>query len=157
MALKVHYNYIDHSAERTRTQLYFADVASDGSNYGDLFDAVTGSVDILRIALDVITKLNETNVLASIEAHIAAGTLPSDATAQRETAIRFVYIDNVTNKRYRFDVPAPADAFVPTGSDEVNMAAAVVITFKGIFEAQCVSPVGNPVTLISGRFVGRRD
>lgn len=155
---KVHFGYIDHSAEPTRTQLHFPAILANGTNFPNIFDpSPSGKVDNVRLALADVTKLNETNVQASITAHQATGSIPADATAQRETAIRFTYIDNVTNKKYRFDIPAPADAYVPTGSDDVNMAAAVVQAFKTIFEANCVSPDGNAVTLLYGKFVGRRN
>ena len=157
-ATKVHFGYIDHSAESTRTQLYVAELESDGSNFPNVFDpSPSGSVDNLRLALDTVTKLNETNVTASLLAHEAVGSIPADATAQREIAARMTYVDNVTGKKYRFDIPAPDDAFVPTGTDDINMAAAVWVTFKGLFEANAVSPDGNAVTLQSGKLVGRRS
>lgn len=153
---QVSYGWIDHSAEGSRTQLHFPELETDGSNL-DAILGVTGDANVMRLALDVVSKLNETRVTAGILVHTAVGSIPADATAQREIAARMTYVDNVTTKKYRFDIPAPDDDFVPTGSDDINMAAAVWVTFKTAFEASCVSPDGNAVTLISGRIVGRRS
>jgi len=150
------YGWIDHSAEGSRTQLNFP--ALSAANFDDITGAAPGgAINDMRVALELVTKLNETRVSASLDVHSAVGSIPADATAQREIAARMIYVDNVTTQRYRFDIPAPADDFVPTGSDDINMAAAVWVAFKAAFEANCVSPVGNPVTLISGRIVGRRS
>lgn len=152
----VSYGWIDHSAEPSRTQLHFEELLDDGSN----FEAVlgdAGKADLMRLALEAVTKLNETRVTASVKIHGAVGSIPTDPTAQRETAARMIYVDNVTGQKYRFDIPAPADAYVPTGTDDINMADTDWVVFKTAFELNCVSPDENPVTLISGRYVGRRN
>jgi hypothetical protein len=153
---KVHFSYLDHSAEKTRTQLHFAPVDTTGDN-GTLLTAGTGTIGEMQIALNLLTKLPDAGVVISLPFDTASPALPLDATAQREVAIRWSYSDNTTGKKYRFDLPAPIDDIVPTGSDDVNMAAAEVIAFKIVFDANCKSEVGNAVTLISGRFVGRRS
>lgn len=153
---KVHYSYLDHSGERTRTQIYFQPLDDSGDNSG-LLDAVTGAIAVMGTALAAITRLPQAGTTMSTSVDEASPSLPADAMAQREIAIRWVYADDVTGKKYRFDSPAPVDAIVPTGSDEVNMAAAAVITFKAVFDAQARSVDGNTVTLLTGRFVGRRS
>jgi hypothetical protein len=150
------YGWIDHSAESSRTRLNFPEIESDGSNYENITGA-TGNIELMRVAVQAVSKLNETRVTMSQVLHTAVGTIPADATAQREMAARMTYVDNVTNKKYRFDIPAPDDAYVPTGSDDINMAAAVWVTFKTAFDSLVVSPDGNAVTLLSGRIIGRRS
>jgi len=153
---KARFSWVDHSNERTNTQLHFIPVVDNASN-ATLLDAATGIIPTMSAALDLITKLPNAGVTVSIPLETNSPTLPLDATAQRETAIRWSYADVVTGKKYRFDTPGPIDDIVPTGSDDVNMAAAEVIAFKAVFDANVQSEVGNDVTLLSGRFVGRRS
>lgn len=152
---KVRWGFLDHSAETTHVQLHLSplDDAGDNSAIFDLFSPAGA----LTVALYAMSKLEPTNIITSIPIAQSAPTVPTDATAQREVAIRFIYADNVTGKKYRFDVPAPVDAIVPTGSDDVNMAAALIVAFKAVFDANAKSELGNAVTLLSGRFVGRRN
>lgn len=158
MALPIRVGWLDHSNERTTTQFYFEDIAADGSNYGDLFDAVTGQYDLMKAGLIAITKLNHTKTTAPIQVDQSVESIPADATAQRELAIRWLYVDNVTGKKYRFDTPAPIDALIQSGTDVIDIVANFgADAFVTIFEANCVSPDGNAVTMYAARLVGRRN
>jgi hypothetical protein len=153
---KARFAYLDHSAEVTHTALHFEPLFSDASNVGVL-DTPAGSVALIGTALALITKLPQAGTTMSVQLDTSTPSIPTDATAQRETAIRWTYADTTTGKKYRFDVPAPIDDIVPTGTDEVNMASLDVIAFKAVFDAEVRSEVGNGVALISGRFVGRHN
>lgn len=153
---KVHFSYLDHSGERTRTQVYFEPVDDSGDNSA-LLNQTTGAIALLGTALALLTRCPQAGTTVSIPIDVASPGLPADAMAQREMAIRWQYTDVITGEKGRFDTPAPVDAIVPTGSDNVNMAAAAVLAFKAVFDAQARSKDGNAVQLISGKLVGRRS
>lgn len=153
---KHRFAYLDHSAETTHCQLHFDPVQGAASNDG-IWNAVTGKVFLMKDALDTITRLSPAGVTASLQLEANAASLPADALAQREIAIRWSYRDLTTGKMYRFDTPGPVDAIVPTGTDDVNMASVAVLAFKAVFDANVISEDGNSVSLESGRLVGRRS
>lgn len=157
-ATPIRVGMLDHSGERTSCTVYMEEIAANGSNWPDLFAPATGSYDIFKAGLIAITKLNLTRTTAPIEVDQSVESVPSEATAQRETAIRWSYVDDVTGKKYRFDTPAPVDALLQSGTDVIDIVANVgAAAFVAIFEAQCVSPDGNAVTMTGARFVGRRN
>lgn len=153
----VRWGWLDHSGERTKTTLHFTELAGDGSNYTD-FSSPVGKRGLMGTALQAITKLQHTSTILSQTLNTSVESIPADQTAQREIAIRWVYADNVTGKKYRFDTPAPVDVLLQSGTDVIDLAANVAaLAFKDAFELNCVSPDGNAVTMISARFVGRRS
>jgi len=153
---KVHYGYRDRSNELTHSQLYFAPLDDTGDNSA-IIDQTTGAIAVVGTALSLLTKLTQAKTTLSIEMQPDSGTLPAAADAQREWAIRWSYSDTVTGKFYRFDTPGPIDAVVLPNTDQIDMTQALVVAFQAAFEADCVSPVGNAVALLSGRIVGRRS
>lgn len=158
MALPIRVGWLDHSNERTTTQFYFPEIAADGTNYPTLFAPATGKYDLMKAALVLITKLNHTKTTGAIQVDQSVESVPADATAQREMAIRWQYVDDVTGKKYRFDTPAPVDALIQSGTDVIDIVANVpAAAFVADFEANCVSPDGNAVTMYAARLVGRRN
>lgn len=157
MATPITFGMIDHSAELTRTKVYFPDIDADGLNWPTLFAPATGSYDLLKVSLITLTDLNLTTSRMGQEIDSSVPTPPSDPKAQREMAVRFIYVDDVTGKKYRFDIPGPPDAIIQSGTDVIDLADVLVAVFKIDFEAQCVSEVGNAVTITSARLVGRRN
>lgn len=156
-ATPVSMGMIDHSGERTAFNFNLPGIETDGSNFDTLFAPATGSYDVLKATAILLTKLNLTKSTASIVVETSVGSLPAAASAQRETAARFTYVDNVTAQKYRFDIPSPVDAIIQTGTDVIDLGNALVAAFVADFESQCVSPLGNPVTVVGARLVGRRN
>lgn len=157
MSTPVFWGWLDHSGERTKTTLHFDDLAGDGSNFTD-FSSPAGPRGLMGTELQLLTKLQHTKTQLSHTLNTSVESIPADATAQRETAVRWIYADNVTGKKYRFDTPAPVDLLLQTGTDVIDLAAnAIALQFKAAFELNCVSPDGNAVTLLSARYVGRRS
>lgn len=154
----IHMGMIDHSAEATSVNFHLPAVAGDGSNWAALFAPVTGKYDILKASLITLTKLNLTRSTMSQVVDSSVGSIPAAQDAQREWAARIIYVDNVTTKKYRFDVPGPADTIIPSGTDELDFVGnAVLAAFKVDFEANAVSPDGNAVTIQRGYITGRRN
>jgi len=152
----VRYGYRDRSGELTHTLIHFPPLQDDADNSG-ILDAAVGSIAVVGSALALLTKCRQAKDTLSIQVGAGLTGLPTAADAQREWAIRWQYQDNTTLKFFRFDSPAPIDAVVQDGTDVIDMTNALVIAFKTAFEADCVSPDGNAVTLLSGRIVGRRN
>lgn len=156
MATKFNIGTIDHSGENSRTGLYVEDL--DNTNYDTLLLPTTGKYDLLKAGFILLTKLNLTRSTMSNVIDTSVGALPADPTAQRELAMRVTYVDDVTNKKYRYDVPSPVDALIQSGTDVVDIENNVAFTaWKTLFEANAVSPDGNAVTIIGARIVGRSN
>jgi len=152
----VHFSYRDRSGELTRSQVHFAPV-DDGADNSAILDPATGAIAVVGTALSLLTKCVQAGTTLSNKLSNGTAGLPVAADAQREWAIRWKYQDSVTGKFYRFDTPAPIDAVVVAGTDAIDMANALVIAFQAAFEADCLSPDGNAVELLSGQIVGRRN
>ena len=156
MTTPVSMGMIDHSGESTSVNFHLPAIEPDGDNWADLFDT-GGAYDLLKIPLIAMTGCNLTRSVASIAVDTSAGSLPSGEFAQREWATRITYIDTVTNKKYRLDVPGPVAGLIPEGTDVIPLTNVLLAAFILVFEAQCVSPVGNPVQVIRAINVGRKS
>lgn len=151
------FTFVDHSKEKTRVQFYAAPILADGSNWPTVVDGVASVRALSGAAINAITGLNE--VLSGVSVPDFAETTPivyPDYGHDREIAVRFTYQDDVTGKLYRFDIPDPVDIF-SDNSDDVDMGNALVIALKAIVDADWRSELGNAVTLLSGKKVGRRN
>lgn len=152
MAAKVHFGMIDHSAEACGPSLWFDDTGKP--NYTDVGTAA----GLVQTALAILTDCNLTNTVLSAVLDSTSPAVPATVTAQREIAIRIVYRDTVTGKAERFDVPGPATTFYPgSGTDVIPLDNAVAAAFIAVFEAQCVSMLGNPVEVTNIYLVGRNN
>ena len=153
MGLPVRIGMIDHSAESSSTTLYFP--APVDGDLSPIIEPTTGAYDVVKVPFIVLTDLNLTRTVASMVIDTSVGELPSDKKAQRELKLQITYVDNVTTRKYRLEIPGPSEAVIPEGTDVVPLTNPALALFKTAFEAQCVSPVGNPVTVIGARVVGR--
>lgn len=154
---QANYGLIGHSAESTAVKLHFPPINAGGTNFANLFDNGTGRLDLVKAEMDNITLLNHTRTTASILAEASPGSLPTDPNAQREIALRFIYSDNVTGEKYRFDIPGPDPTLRTIGTDECDLSQTVIADFVDAFEANCVSPDNNAVTVQRAYFVGRNS
>lgn len=157
MTTPVSMGLIDHSGEATSINFHFESVDPDGGNWEDLFAPTTGAYDVLKAALIACTACNLTRSTASIVVETSVGSIPADEYAQRELAVRITYVDNVTNEKFRFDIPGPVNGLIPSGTDVIPLTNLLLAALKVDFETQCVSPRGNAVTIIGARLVGRKS
>ena len=155
LATKVHFGMIDHSAEKTAVNLNFPPIEDDGSNMDTLFNPTTGDIQAVKTAIIGVTNGNFTRFTAGILLENNAPSLPAGADVQRETAIRVTYADTVTGKTYRSDFPCADNSLRQQGTDEVGLTAGAMLTLKQAMENNCVSEMGNPITVQSARFVGK--
>lgn len=156
MATQVTVNLIDHSGEMTRTQFYLPDIESDGSNWGDVTDAIA----LLQAALLVATDCEHVSTTISVPYATASGTPPATVTAQREIAVRVKLRDTVTGGTNYVTVPGPVTGFYPpTGvkGDFIPLDNVIFAAYILVLEANLVSNLGNPVEVVEGRLVGRNS
>lgn len=153
---KVTFGYRDRSGESTKFQVHFQPV-DDAADNSALLDPATGGIAVVGSAAALLSKCRQAGDTLSIKTSNGLTGLPAAADAQREWAVRCQYQDDVTGRFYRFDIPAPIDALVQDGTDLIDATEALWVAFKTAFEANCVSPDGNAVTLVSGRIVGRHS
>jgi hypothetical protein len=107
------------------------------------------------ITIGVLGKTNLDAARTLVSSLRAASTL-----AQRENKWLCRYIDAVTQKKFRINVPTADLTLLPDGSEFLDLAdGAVGEAFKTAFEAFVKSPDDptHAVTLISAQFVGRNS
>lgn len=149
------WSFRDFSGETSRTRLHFAPVDDSGDNSG-LFGAL-GSIPVVGTLLEALSDCVQSGTNMALKLDNGSAGLPTSDFAQRELAARFTYQDTVTGKYYRFDVPGPVALLIVAGTDNVNIATGPGAAFKVAFDAECISEDGNPVVLLSGKIVGRRN
>lgn len=152
---KLYFGLIDYSAERSGVTVYLPEL--DASNYAALF-GVGGRAALLQTELEIITGLTRTGTSATVPLAPGSDALPANVNAQREIAVRVSYQDDVTGKKYRFDIPGPVDAlYPPQGTDVIPLDNVLAAAFIAVFEAQAVSVDGNAITITGLRLVGRNN
>jgi len=154
MATKCTFNLVDYSGERTSTHVYLPSI-----NAGT-FDAVIASAGALQTALLLATDCNHVNTTLTIETDDTTPSLPSIETAQREFAVRIKYADATTGDIAFCTVPGPAVTFYPpqgVKGDIIPLDNAVFAAFITVMEANMKSKLGNAITVLEGRLVGRNN
>lgn len=152
---KVKMGMIDHSGELTSFNFHLDELTN--TNFDELFLAATGKYDLLKVVTIPLTILNLTRSTMSKEIDQSVGSLPSDEHAQRELALRIFYADSVEGTKYRLDIPGPAAAAIPQGTDIVPLTNVPLAAWIVVFEAECVTPEGNAPVVTGARIVGRRN
>lgn len=148
----------DWSNEKTSVVFHFPPVEDDGSNWDTLFTTpLLSNLAIMQTALDAITLLDHWYTIAHCQVKESSKTTPSDQHAQREYVIVWTYADSVTGRLGRFSTPGPEDDLTKPNSDDIDMTNATVIAFKAAIDANCLSRVGNPISIVKGKVNGRRD
>lgn len=112
------------------------------------------------VALDAaILAVVDGGLFTSIRETITSiGTLeagqPSVGEAQREVRGLFTYQDTVTLKTYQFSIGGFDEALAVSGTEDIDFTHATVADFKVGFDIAIMSPVGNAVSLLSGKVLG---
>lgn len=150
------FTFVDHSGEKSTLTFRVEAIESDGSNWAENVGPVTGKRAVLGTAVGLMTKMNETMSGIYIPATPGSGALPAEG-ADRELALRLTYEDTVTKKKYRMDIPAPVDGIWKPNSDELDLADVGVAAFIVVLEANHISQDGNPINVLYGHKVGRRN
>ncbi len=145
------FGYNDVSRERSTMTVHA--IAIDAGNEGvqsGLRDDLHTATSALSLGIEVSEQWGNRDQIA--------GNSSMSASGHRELKIDFTIEDNVTFKTYHVEIPvADGDAFIIAGSDDIDMANATVIAWVDAAEAYVVSPypAGNPISVLSGKVVGR--
>lgn len=152
---KVHLTFLDESGEKSSVDYYVPALTAlnIAARLDDANPQTAGSTSILLSGLSLCTCIAES--LSGADNKFAQ-TPPGNTWAQREIGLMVTYTDTVTGKLYRLTIPGPDWANIGlSGSDAVDPADAEWTAFVAKFEAEAVSPDGNPVTISAGHLVGR--
>ena len=154
MAGKIVLTYADYGGELSSFQIPIID--TNAAN----FDANTTLMDTLITKLDALTDGLQVKQSRS---HLVSGAGSGNSAipaAQREAKWLITFSDDVTGKQYQREIPCAvlsATTMLQDVEGNANWGNAVWTDFKAAFEAVAESPVGNAVTLIGARHVGRNN
>lgn len=156
-ATKVEIVLNDWDNEKSSVVFYFPPVADDGGNWDTLFTTpLLSSLALMQTVLDAITLCDHWYTVAHCVVKVDDHDTPLSEEAQREYVIDWTYSDNATGRNGHFRTPGPEPALRLLHSDEIDMEALAVVDFKTAIETYCLSPAGNPITLVKGKATGRR-
>lgn len=152
---KASWSYRDKSDEISTVELNVADVAAGGGN----FDAVIAEVAGLGGAILAVTDCVQAREMFNQAVDTKDPTTPTDVMAQRESALRVFYADDVTGEVYHISIPGPDwDTIVLlANTDLADLTDEPVATLVSQIESDALSPVGNAVTVLRAVQVGRHN
>lgn len=148
---------IGHSGELSSINFYLPEILADGTNWPTLFAPATGYLDLIKATLTPMTLMNFTKTLTSVTVDEDIPSLPADPHAQRELALRVSYVDTITFKKYRYDIPGPQAGVIPSGTDDVSLGNVLFAAHIVVMELYAVSVDDNPIEITAGRIVGRNN
>lgn len=151
---KVGMTFLDYSGENGRVDFYMNVAGTDYA--GVIAEAAKGTAG--SVAAEICGLSDCTCTVSDIQAVSTkyGDPAPVVKTAQREMGLMVTYVDTVTGKKYRITIPGPKWATLgQAGTDKVDTTQALWTAFVTAFEAHAVSEVGNAVTVLDGRLVGR--
>lgn len=152
---KASWSYRDKSDEISTLELSVPDVSAGGAD----FDAVMASVAALGAALLTATECVQAREMFNQAVDTKDPTTPTDVLAQRESALRIFYADDVTGEVYHVSLPGPDwDAIdLLANTDLADLADEPLATLVAALESDAESPVGNAITVLRAVQVGRHN
>ena len=152
---KASWSYRDRSDEISTVELSLPDVSAGGAD----FDAVMASVAALGAALVASTECIQAREVFNQVVDTKNPATPTDVLAQRESALRIFYADDVTGEIYHISLPGPdwdAIDLLPN-TDLADLTDEPLATLVAAIESDAESPVGNAVTVLRAVQVGRHN
>ena len=152
---KASWSYRDKSDEISTVEMTVADVSAGGLD----FDAVMADVAALGAAILTATECVQARETFNQAVDTKDPTTPTDVLAQRESALRIFYADDVTGEVYHISIPGPdwdAIDLLPN-TDLAALADEPLATLVTAIETNGLSPVGNAVTVLRAVQVGRHN
>jgi hypothetical protein len=152
---KASWSYRDRSDEISNVELTVADVSAGGAD----FDAVMANVAVLGAALLAATECVQAREMFNQAVDVKSPTTPTDPQAQRESALRIFYADDVTGDIYHISLPGPdwANVDLLPNTDLADLTDAPLATLVAAIESDALSPVGNAITVLRAVQVGRHN
>jgi hypothetical protein len=152
---KASWSYRDRSDEISTVEITVADVSAGGAD----FDAVMADVAALGAGLLGVTDCVQAREMFNQAVDTKDPATPSDEHAQRESALRVFYADDVTGEVYHISVPGPSWDGVDLlpNTDLADLTDEPLATLITAIEANGLSPVGNAITVLRAVQVGRHN
>lgn len=152
---KASWTYRDKSDELSTVELTVADVSAGGAD----FDAIMAEVAGLGAAIIAVTDCIQAREVFNQVVDAKDPSTPTDLHADRESALRIFYADDVTGDVYHISIPGPdwtAVQMLPN-TDFADMTDSPLDTLVSQIETDALSPVGNAVTVLRCVKVGRHN
>ncbi len=152
---KSSWTYRDRSGEISTVELSVVDVATGGAN----FDAVIADIDGLGAAILAVTACVQAREFLNQANDVKDPSVPTDPMAQRESALRIFYSDDVTGDVYHISIPGPDWDLVnlQPNTDLADLTDEPMATLLSQIESDALSPAGNAVTVLRAVQVGRHN
>jgi len=154
MSGKVVLTYADYGGEKSSFQIPTLDWTSGNYDANQtLVDALVNAVDALTIGLEV----------KQLRTHSESGAgsgQSSNVNAHRELKWLITFSDDVTGINYQREIPCPllsAATILQDIGGNANVGDTLWTDFITAFEAVAESPVGNAVSFVTARYVGRNN
>jgi hypothetical protein len=149
MAQKWQYVVKDNSKGKSGSAMYVSDLAASGDSI------IYTGVDNLTSILADLTTANIVGSSVTVKRPTGLDIPSPDVNSQNEIYLSVSYLDNVTNKKYRFSIPSPDPALRQANTDNVDEANARWTAAVAVWEAAGVSELDNAITILGGKFEGR--
>jgi hypothetical protein len=152
---KASWSYRDRSDEISNVELTVADVSAGGAD----FDAIMAEVAGLGAAILAVTDCVQAREVFNQAVDVKDPATPTDVMANRESALRIFYSDDVTGDVYHISIPGPDWDTVDLlpNTDLADMTDEPLATLVSQIESDALSPVGNAVTVLRAVQVGRHN
>ena len=152
---KASWTYRDRSDEISTVELTVADVSAGGAD----FDAIMAEVAGLGAAILAVTDCVQAREFFNQAVDVKDPSTPVDVMANRESALRIFYADDVTGEVYHISIPGPDWDGVDLlpNTDLADMTDEPLATLVSQIESDALSPVGNAVTVLRAVQVGRHN
>jgi hypothetical protein len=152
---KASWSYRDASDEISNVELNIPDVSAGGADY----DAVVASIATLGAALLAATECVQAREMHNQAIDTKDPATPTDAQAQRESALRIFYADDTTGEVYHISLPGPDwdNIDLLPNTDLADLTDEPMATLLAAIESDAESPVGNAVTVLRAVRVGRHN
>lgn len=136
--------YADRSNEISNVSFYVDGAVADVASA-----AVTAAMDGISVGIRRRTDI--------VDPYSFSNATPTSTIANRESKMLLSYEDTTNFKRYVLTVPMPnlTNMLILPNTDLFDMTDEPLLAFITAFEANAKSQDGNPVNVLSCKFVGR--
>lgn len=146
-----HLSFLDASNETSGLTIYMDEI--NAAN----FVALNAEKVALTTALRALTLCNPLSSGLSVAMTQYNMGVPTSAWAQRELALQVSFVDTVNGRKQTLTIPGVDWETYKGDGDFIDYNNVLWAAFKTAFELTARSFYGNPVQIVSARFVGRRS
>ena len=137
--------FIDASSETSTASIAVVDAETD-LNLTAIFNAIVGVT---------LGNAGTSTLVVAAEKDAGSGVKPSNKEAQREKKWLVTFVDNVTGKKGRMEIPCADLSLLGDDGSTMVTSAGAGASLVSALNAHGLSSDGNPITVSTIRFVGR--